>query len=297
VAGVDDTRVALITGASRGIGRAIAIDLARHGFDVVATGRSLDASVESYGGTLRETADRVQEHGRRAVPIAIDLTDLDSVRAGAAQALDAVGRIDVLVTNATNIDFSPGGTYLHEFVDTRWDAFEQHLRVNCLATPLLIHLLLPGMIERGSGLIMNVTQNASWLGLDGLPLPGQGMCGAAIPISRGVTDRLAPALARELAPHGVTILTFDPGMTLSNDAVRFEQTMRAGYLPDAAHSVVVPARAAAYLATRPDPSIHNGQFVIALDLVREHGLLSEDEIMPAWQLGVQDVEQIPPLTV
>jgi NAD(P)-dependent dehydrogenase (short-subunit alcohol dehydrogenase family) len=290
-----DSKVALVTGASRGIGRAIAIDLARHGYDIVPVGRSLEKSVESYGGTLRETSDRVEEAGRSAFPVAMDMTDFDSIRAGVEQALEAAGRVDVLVTSATNLDFTPGGTYLSQFVDTRWDALERHLRVNCMSTPLLMQLLLPGMFERNHGIIMNVTQNTSWLGMEGLPMPGEGMCGAAIPISRGVTDRLAPSLAREFAPHGVTILTFDPGMTLSNDEVRFPTTMQAGYAPEYAHSVVVPARAASHIATCNNPAVYNGKFVIALDLVREYGLMTEAEIMPDWHEGVQEVTTLPPL--
>jgi NAD(P)-dependent dehydrogenase (short-subunit alcohol dehydrogenase family) len=68
---MSDFKVALVTGASRGIGRAISIDLARHGFDVVLTARSLDESVETFGGTLRETAQRVEELGRRAYWISL----------------------------------------------------------------------------------------------------------------------------------------------------------------------------------------------------------------------------------
>jgi hypothetical protein len=142
---------------------------------------------------------------------------------------------------------------------------------------------------------MNVTQNASWLNSSDLPLPGQGICGMAIPVTRGVTDRIAPALKREVAPHGVTVLTFDPGMTLSNEESRFADTETAGFRPNLAHSVAVPARAATYIATCHNPEEFNGEFVIALDLVRKFGLLTEAEIFPDWKLGVQDVARIPPL--
>src|SRR5579862_9398124 len=115
-------KVALVTGASRGIGKAIALDLARHGFDIAPTARSLDASVVAWEGTLQETASRVRGYGRRALPLKMDLLDLDEVRSGFSRALDELGQIDVLVTSATNIDFRPGGTYLNLFVDTDWEA-------------------------------------------------------------------------------------------------------------------------------------------------------------------------------
>jgi NAD(P)-dependent dehydrogenase (short-subunit alcohol dehydrogenase family) len=294
---MSDRKVAMITGASRGIGRAIALDLARHGFDIVPTARSLGASVVSWDGTLEETAARVRGYGQMAHPVMMDLTRENDVRQGVEAALDRFGRIDVLVTNATNIDFASDGTYLSEFVDTSWEALRRHVEVNVVSTLLLLRLVLPGMYEQGSGIVMNVTQNAAWLSMPDLPMPGQGLCGMAIPVTRGVTDRIAPALKREVAPHGVTILTFDPGMTLSNAEERYEDTLKAGYDPAGAHSVMVPARAASYIATCHNPRAFNGEFMIAQDVVRTFGLLSEAEMFPDWRLGVQDTDSVPPLRV
>ena len=262
-----EAKVAFVTGASRGIGRAIALDLARHGFDIAAAARSVDHSVVDWAGTVNETCADVREFGR----------------------------IDVLVTSATNIDFSPEGTYLNEFVSTSWEALERHIQVNITSSMLLLRLVLPVMYAQGSGIVMSVTQASAWLDFPELPMPGQGICGMAIPVTRGVTDRLAPALKREVAPHGVTVLTFDPGMTISNASERYADTLKAGYLPEIAHSVLVSARAATYIATCRNPSVYNGAFVSALDLVRDHGLLTEAEILPDWRLGVQDVTSIPPL--
>jgi 3-oxoacyl-[acyl-carrier protein] reductase len=292
---MSDNKVAMITGASRGIGRAIALDLARHGFDIVPTARSISESVVGWGGTLEETAERVKGYGQSAYPIKMDLTREEDVRQGVEAALGYFGRIDVLVTNATNIDFAADGTYLNQFVDTSWEALKRHVDVNISSTLLLLRLVLPAMFDQGSGIVMNVTQNASWLSMPDLPMPGEGICGMAIPVTRGVTDRIAPALKREVGPHGVTILTFDPGMTLSNAEERYDDTLKAGYLPAGAHSVLVPARAASYIATCHNSSAFNGEFVIALDVVRSFGLMSESEILPDWRLGVQDVDSIPPL--
>jgi len=199
------------------------------------------------------------------------------------------------VTCATYIDFSPNGSIVSEFVSMNWDSLERHIMVNCLSTPMLLRSFLPGMVERGSGLVINVTQNCVWLSSPDAALPGQGVCGSGIPITRGLTDRIAPALARELKPHGVTILTFDPGLTLAQDAVRFPTIMATGYVPERAHSVLVPARAVSHLATCRDPSRFNGKLVSAIDLVRQVGLLTEEEIMPPWQNGVQDVTTVPVL--
>jgi hypothetical protein len=159
-------------------------------------------------------------------------------------------------------------------------------------------MVIKKMVERGSGLVMNVTQHigGSLEKARGGPLPGAGASGIAIPVSRGVTERLAPTLARELKPHGVTILTFDPGMTLSTDEVRYPATTKAGYDLNIAHSIVVPARAATYLATCPNPAAFNGNLVSAVDIVRQHNLMTEEQIWPDWQDGVQDVMSLPTLT-
>jgi NAD(P)-dependent dehydrogenase (short-subunit alcohol dehydrogenase family) len=292
---MSDSKVAVITGASRGIGRAIAIDLGRHGFDVVPTGRSLSASAEKWPGTLEETAEKVRDYGQRAMPLKMDLTDQGQIREGIADVLSEFGRIDVLVTSATYLDFAPDGTFLAEFINTRWDAIQSHIDINVTSTLLLARLVLPGMVERGSGIVMNITQATGWLGMEGLPLPGQGMCGMAIPVTRGVTDRIAPALEREVGPHGVTVLTLDPGMTMSIVEERFADTMKAGYLPDEAHSVLVAARAASYIATSHNPLRFNGEFVVAADVVRDFGLLTEEEIKPPAGSGYQEVDSIQPL--
>ena len=91
------------------------------------------------------------------------------------------------------------------------------------------------------------------------------------------------------------MLTFDPGLTLSISDLRYADTGRAGFLPEATHSVCVPARAATYIATCPNPSQFNAGYVIAEDLVRSFGLLDEAQLSGDWHDGIADVEHLPPL--
>jgi hypothetical protein len=168
-------KVAFVTGASRGIGRAIALDLARHGFDIAAAARSVDKSVVDWAGTVEETCARVRDFGQRGLPVKLDLTELDDVRRAVTAVMSEFGRIDVVVTSATNIDFAPDGTYLNEFVATSWEALERHIKVNITSSMLLLHLVLPIMYEQGSGIVMSVTQASAWLDFPELPMPGQGL--------------------------------------------------------------------------------------------------------------------------
>jgi len=277
------TKTAFITGAARGIGRAIALDLAQHGFDIALTARSLDAPVfANKPGTLHEVADRVRALGRRALPIKLDLLEQDDIRNGWAQAVAEFGHIDLLVTSGNYVEIGPHGAYSNKFADVPWDALERHARITGLSCLFLNQLAVKQMMQQGSGIIANVTQNAYWLNVeemvDHMPLPGEGMPGMSIAVMRGITDRIPPALKREVAPYGITVLTLDPGMTLSVDEGLWEELATVGYRPDLAHSSLVPARAMSYIATLADPMQFSGKMVIAADLVREKKLLSESEI-------------------
>ncbi|MBB4631774.1 SDR family NAD(P)-dependent oxidoreductase [Sphingosinicella soli] len=294
-------KVAFVTGAARGIGRAIAMDLAQHGFDLVLTARSLETpTFNDKPGTLREVAAQVEALGGRALPIALDLLEPDQIRSAWQQAIDTFGRIDVLVTSGNYIEPGPTGTYSNKFVDVPWDAFDRHARITGLSCLYLNQLAVKQMMTQKSGVIMNVTQNASWLQdetyVDTLPLPGEGMPGMAVAVMRGITDRIPAALKREVDPFGITIVTFDPGMTISVDKGLWEEVGTIGYRPEIAHSVAVPARAATYLATSPDARRFSGKLVSAIDLVREHTLLTEEQMFPDWQEGIQDVTSVPPMS-
>jgi NAD(P)-dependent dehydrogenase (short-subunit alcohol dehydrogenase family) len=295
VEGVNDP-VALVVGASRGIGRSTCIDLAAHGFDVAVASRT-GVDGPPAPGTVREVVGRVEQLGRRGLGLELDAHDLDAIRRGVARTLEELARIDVLVISANHIDFTAGGTYTSEFVDMRWDAIEAHIRLVGLGHLLLIHSVLPAMIRQRRGLIVSITQNQkSTRRPPQLPMtlepplmerlteavfrsPGEGHGAAMVPIARGLTERIAPALHRELAPHNVAIVTLDPSMTLSDpDPRRFAEAERSGFDLSTAHSVAVPARATTYLATCHNPMVFSGQFILAEDLVRTFGLMTEDEI-------------------
>src|SRR6266704_4682485 len=135
-----ESGVALVTGASRGIGPIIARDLARAGYRLVLTGRSRN-KIETLAEELN------------AMAIPADLTDARQLEAMAAAAERAYGRIDVLVNNA-------GGDPQREFDAMTWDQNEAIIALNALAPIHLTHLLLPGMIARGRGHIVNISSIA-----------------------------------------------------------------------------------------------------------------------------------------
>ena len=187
------TRTALITGASSGIGEALAEVFASEGWDLIVTARREDR--------LRVVAERLERaHGRRVDVVVTDL----AVRGAAAtlcQEIAARGRtVDALVNNA---GFGVSG----HFVKSSWERHETFLQVMVVAVAELTHRLLPGMIERGSGRILNV---ASLAGL-APPTAGHTLYAA----SKALMIRFSESLAQEVERHGVYVTAVCPGFTMS----------------------------------------------------------------------------------
>jgi len=138
-------RIVLVTGSSRGIGKAIALAFAREGADVVIAAKTTEPDPR-LPGTIHETAREVEALGRRALAVAVDLRREDQVEALAARALEAFGRVDILVNNAGAVHFGDV---------THWTLkkFDLVMGVNVRASFLLSRAVLPGMQERGSGVI------------------------------------------------------------------------------------------------------------------------------------------------
>ena len=161
--------VAFVTGASRGIGKAIAVHLARAGYDVALTARTVaDGEQREHSSTLRRsdtsplpgslksTAELVEAAGVRCLTVPADLTDRASVVAAAQRVLDEWGPIDVLVNNGRYV--GPG--HMDRFVDTPIELLDAHVEANVISPLLLTKAVLPAMLERGRGVIVNISSGA-----------------------------------------------------------------------------------------------------------------------------------------
>jgi NAD(P)-dependent dehydrogenase (short-subunit alcohol dehydrogenase family) len=188
--GTLDGQSALITGASRGLGRALALSFAREGAVVALCGRRL--------APLEDVAAEVCAAGVRAVVISADLGVARDVERVAATALDHLGAVDILVNNASDLGTVP----LAHLSDAGSEALQRALDVNVLGPFRLTRAVIGGMLLRGRGLVVNITSDAAVEGY-----PGWGVYGA----SKAALEGLTRSWAAELEGSGVRIIAVDPG--------------------------------------------------------------------------------------
>jgi NAD(P)-dependent dehydrogenase (short-subunit alcohol dehydrogenase family) len=186
-----DGKVAIVTGASSGIGRASALRMAQEGADVVAVGRDEQA--------LRDVAAELESAGRRVTVVAMDVTSADAPARIVDAAVTAHGRIDMLVNAAGII----GGGTIETTTDEGWD---EMLDINLRAPFRLMRAAVPHL-ARGRGAVVNVS---SVTGLRSFP----GVL--AYCVSKAGIDQLTRCAALELAPRGVRVNAVNPGVTVTN---------------------------------------------------------------------------------
>jgi NAD(P)-dependent dehydrogenase (short-subunit alcohol dehydrogenase family) len=184
-------KVVLVTGASKGIGRAVAIGAAAEGADVVVAYRGDERGAEA-------TANGIREHGREALIRSVDLAQVHEIAELVQAAVERFGRIDVLVNNAAVVGWSPALDVTEEI----WDSV---LDTNLKGTFFCAVEAAKRMRETGGGAIVNMSSNVAALGVVNLS------CYAA---SKGGIHVLTRQLAVELAPHRIRVNTLAPGPTL-----------------------------------------------------------------------------------
>ncbi len=185
-------KVILITGASRGLGRALALEFARQKASLIVNSRS--SSAEELG----ETARQIKALGARVLSVVADVSDRADVERLAGESLAEFGRVDVLIHNASAL----GPTPMPYLVDYPIEDFEAVLRTNVTGPFLLTRALIGQMLTRAGGSIINVTSDA---GVVGYPTWG------AYGVSKAALDHLTRTWAAELQGTGVRINTVDPG--------------------------------------------------------------------------------------
>ena len=201
-------KVALITGASRGIGEAIARRYAMEGASVVVSARTVEEDDHVLPGTITATAQRIRDAGGQALAVRADLTQADDRRSLVEQAEATFGPVDILVNNAAVTFYYP----VTEFPEKR---FRLMLEIQVWAPFELAQLVLPGMQTRGEGWILNISSHAALHPDKALPGRGAtvyGMCKAAL-------ERFTTGLAQEVFEDNIGVNVISPGLIATPGAV------------------------------------------------------------------------------
>lgn len=201
-------KIAIVTGASRGIGKAIAIGFAKEGAMVIIAARS-ESENERLPGTIYRTVDEIKEIGGVALPIRCDVTEENSVNEMARRALSEFGKIDILVNNA-------GVAFYYPVVETPLRRWELVLRVNLTGAFLCSKAVLPKMIEQKQGSIINISSLAA-NERDG----GAVSTGLAYGVAKAGLDRFTYGLAAEVGRFNIAVNCLKPHGVVDTEGMRF----------------------------------------------------------------------------
>jgi NAD(P)-dependent dehydrogenase (short-subunit alcohol dehydrogenase family) len=272
-----DRPVALVTGASRGIGKACAIHLARRGYDVVVGARTMhegdgrwegDAAVVVPGG-LDTTVAAIEAEGTDGLAVRLDVLDRQSLLDAVDATMTRFGRVDCLVNNGVY----QGAVQTQEFLDTDEDELRRVFEGNVLAQLTLTRAVLPHMFEQGGGTVVNMISAVAYT--DPPARIGEGGWGMSHAMSKAAFSRVAPLLNIELGDRGIRVFSVDPGFVITEKteaigaAEQYLRHFRAATPP-------VIGAVVAWLAADPEADALRGQVVFAQRECKQRGLL------PGW---------------
>jgi NAD(P)-dependent dehydrogenase (short-subunit alcohol dehydrogenase family) len=257
-------KVAIVTGASRGIGAAIARLFAKEGAKVVCTARTLEEGDHPLEGSLRTTVRAIEEAGGTALAIACDVSDFEACERTVAEARKAFGPIDVLVNNAALTYFIP----VADFPVQKW---LKSFAVNLHGPFYMSKLVLADMLPRKSGAIVNISSSAA-IG------PGRGPYKEPFRRGRGGTlygaekaalERFTQGLAAEVYGDGISVTCLSPSLVVATPGVLHHKLVRTKDDPNAEPESMM-ADAALLLATEPLDKI-TGRVTYSQQILKELG--------------------------
>lgn len=257
-------KVAVVTGASRGIGKGIALALADEGATVYVTGRTVTPGSYPLPGTVGETAAEVNRRGGKGVPVQVDHAKDDQVAALFEQVRREQGRLDLLVNNAFALPETltePGGFW--EKPLSYWEMVDVGVRSNYVAAWHAAHLMVPNK----SGLIV---ATSGYVGVTYTYGVVFGTCKSAV-------DRMARDMAIELKPHNVASISLWMGLTFTERAERAlkkypDMSSQTVTNPSIGSSIEFPGRVIAALAKDPQIMKRSGGTYIAAEVALDYGV-------------------------
>jgi NAD(P)-dependent dehydrogenase (short-subunit alcohol dehydrogenase family) len=258
-----DGTVAIVTGASRGVGAALAVALAAQGVKVACAARATDETPLPIPGTIDATVRQIVDAGGEAIAVPTNLARDDEIERMVATAIDHYGAVDILVNNAA-ITF-PGDLQLP------MKRFDLIMQVDMRAPLIAMQAVLPGMIERGRGSIINISSLAA---LNYFPsLMAYGMAKSAL-------EHLTMSAAAQLRPHGISVNTVRIDVPVASEGFLFNA-------PDVDHDDWEPSEVAAegilWMIRQPPEYTGHNEGMAALRT--EHGIMPSRTKRPYRPMG------------
>lgn len=267
-------RICVVAGASRGVGRGIALGLGAAGATVIVAARStrFGRRTEGRQETVEDTAEAVQAAGGEGYPYVCDLGDARALHDFAAWTLRRFGPPDCVACAVWGGNegydgerYADGSRFGTPFFQRSLSSVETALRTGPLAALAVARAFVPMMLQVRRGLIVTI-------GFDG---EGRYLGDVAYDLGKVAIRRASEIMAIELAPHGLACVHLTPGF------VRTERVVDAGMGDAATQSPLYSGRAVAALLADPDVAALNGQSLFVADLARRYGFTDEDGTQPA----------------
>jgi|MudIll2142460700_1097286.scaffolds.fasta_scaffold36161_2 NAD(P)-dependent dehydrogenase (short-subunit alcohol dehydrogenase family) len=246
-------KVAIVTGASRGIGKAIALGFAKEGASVVVAARTEVEKDKNLPGTIHQTALEIEDMGGKVVPVRCDVTDEASVSSMVEKCLSAFAKIDILVNNA-------GVAFHYPIVETPLKRWEIIIKVNLTGAFLCTKAVLPSMMNRKQGSILNLSSLAA-NERDSGTVP----TGVAYAVAKAGLDRFTWGLATEVGRYNIAVNCLKPKQVVNTEGMRFwaKEEERQGWVPS-------------------DKMVKCAMFLAAQDASGVTGVVATDEELYAW---------------
>jgi NAD(P)-dependent dehydrogenase (short-subunit alcohol dehydrogenase family) len=277
-------KVALVTGASRGIGKGIALELGAAGATVYVTGRTRTDSKDlpswadssEQAGTIDAAAAELTELGGEGIAVACDHANDDDTRAVFEQIRSERGRLDILVNNVCWNDLGDMlGKPFWELPISDWDAtITVGLRSHYVAS----HFAAPLMVEQGAGLIVNVSSHGA--------VAGNFIISVPYVAGKGGIDRITDGMHHDLHRHGVSIVSIWPGLVSTEKLLANAEQTEDGRIVvfgldiGAAESPRLSGRSVVHLATDPDVAKRSGLAFRTTELALDYGFTDIDGKIP-----------------
>jgi citronellol/citronellal dehydrogenase len=261
-------RIAIVTGASRGIGEEIARLFALEGARVVCAARTLnEGDHHLLSGSLSRTVDKILTAGGKAIAVAVDVSDEEDCHRLVKTAEDTFGTVDILVNDAAL-------TYYKPIVDYKVKRWVKAFAVNVHGPFMLSQRVLPGMIKQRRGAIVNISSGSA-IGpgrapfTDARPVNGGTMYGA----TKAALERFTQGLAQEVATHNIAVTALSPSQVVATPGTIYHK-IATGMDDPRAEPPAYLARAALLLASEPAAKV-NGRVTYSQQILGEYGLLDK----------------------